>query len=32
MKRREVFDELEFAIDRCADVADAIGGVVLEYS
>lgn len=32
MKRREVFDELEFALDRCADVADAIGGVVLEYS
>ena len=32
MKWREVFDDLEFALDRCEDVADAIGGVVLEYS
>jgi predicted phosphate transport protein (TIGR00153 family) len=32
MKWREVLDDLEFAMDRCEDVADAIGGVVLEYS
>jgi hypothetical protein len=32
MKWREVLDALEFAMDRCEDVADAIGGVVLEYS
>jgi hypothetical protein len=32
MKWREVLDDIEFAMDRCEDVADAIGGVVLEYS
>jgi uncharacterized protein len=32
MKWREVLDALEFAMDRCEDVADAISGVVLEYS
>jgi predicted phosphate transport protein (TIGR00153 family) len=32
MKRREIYENLEMALDRCEDVADAISGVVLEYS
>ncbi len=32
MKWREVYDHLETALDRCEDVADQIGGLVLEYS
>jgi hypothetical protein len=32
MKWREVYDALETACDRCADVANVIEGVVLEYA
>lgn len=32
MKWRDVFDSLETATDRCADVANVIEGVVLEYA
>ncbi len=32
MKWREVYDSLETACDRCADVANVIEGVVLEYA
>jgi predicted phosphate transport protein (TIGR00153 family) len=32
MKWRDVFDSLEAATDRCADVANVIEGVVLEYA
>ncbi len=32
MKWRDIFDSLETATDRCADVANVIEGVVLEYA
>jgi predicted phosphate transport protein (TIGR00153 family) len=32
MKWRDIYDALETATDRCADVANVIEGVVLEYS
>lgn len=32
MKWRDIFDALESATDRCADVANVIEGVVLEYA
>jgi predicted phosphate transport protein (TIGR00153 family) len=32
MKWRDIYDALETATDRCADVADVIEGVVLEYA
>ncbi len=32
MKWRDIFDALETATDRCADVANVIEGVVLEYA
>jgi hypothetical protein len=32
MKWREIFENLELALDRCEDVGDSIGGIVLEYS
>jgi uncharacterized protein Yka (UPF0111/DUF47 family) len=32
MKWRDVYDALETATDRCADVANVIEGVVLEYA
>ncbi len=32
MKWREIYDNLERTLDMAADVADAIGGVVLEYA
>jgi predicted phosphate transport protein (TIGR00153 family) len=32
MKWRDIYDALESATDRCADVADVIEGVVLEYA
>lgn len=32
MKWREIYEDLETALDRCQDVGDAIGGVVLEYA
>jgi uncharacterized protein len=32
MKWREIYDALETATDRCADVANVIEGVVLEYA
>jgi uncharacterized protein Yka (UPF0111/DUF47 family) len=32
MKWRDIYDALETATDRCADVANVIEGVVLEYA
>jgi uncharacterized protein Yka (UPF0111/DUF47 family) len=32
MKWREIYDNLEMAIDRCEDVANQIESLVLEYS
>lgn len=32
MKWREIYDHLELALDRCEDVADQLGALVLEYS
>lgn len=32
MKWRDIFDNLESAIDRCEDVANIIEGIVLEYA
>ena len=31
-KRSDIYDALETATDRCADVANVIEGVVLEYA
>jgi len=32
MKWREIYDKLETALDRCEDLADQLGALVLEYS
>ena len=32
MKWRDLFDNLEFATDRCEDVANIVEGLVLDYS